>query len=335
MTELSTNISNTLSTLNQPYILPLIYASGVRLSTLFLGSMTPLKIKLVFATSFFLINIISVSMPGRLDGELAKEIETSKKTSKKISKKISKKTSNNKPLSPSPISIVGGRTLIAPAPWAFAIWGPIYISEFLLILLILSTSSTSPLFQTLQTVSPYWFLSNLSQALWCASFRTSYVLSPNPLSNISSPTYLTLTTLCLLKSHAVLVSSGSPWYITLPIALHGGWTSAASLVNINGALAYKLNSPTLQLLLGHLSLAAAVSLAAYVSSGGGGGTVPIVLSWALRSLGDGMRTRVKGKEGNLYGASSIGKIADLGSAITAGFGIWGIKMQRSDGVWGK
>ncbi|GMH57891.1 hypothetical protein TrRE_jg3249, partial [Triparma retinervis] len=166
------------------------------------------------------------------------------------------------------VNIKGGRTLLAPAPWAFAIWGPIYLSELLLMLYITTTSNLPP---TLTTAAPYWFLANVSQALWCLSFRRKYVLSHNPLSYLSSPIYLSLTSLSLLKVHAILTSGPSPWYLILPISLHAGWVSAASLVGLNGSLSYSSSPPPLLALAGYSSVAAALLLAKTVAGGGGGG----------------------------------------------------------------
>jgi len=177
---------------------------------------------------------------------------------------------------------------------------------------------------SLSTAAPYWFLASVSQALWCASFRRKYVLGSLP-STLSSPTYLLLTSLLLTKTHAILSSSkySNPWFVTLPIALHAGWTMAASIVNVNGALAYKSVPLNLQRYVGHLSVALAVGIAVFAAKEGAGIVIPMVLAWALRAVGAGMKQRIDGKQGNLVGAKTQMNIANAGSAIAVTAGIWG------------
>ncbi|GMI29518.1 hypothetical protein TrCOL_g1081 [Triparma columacea] len=327
MTSSATTLATTIATtINKPYVLASVFASGVKISSEFLGDITASQLKIVYFISFFLINGISVSLPGRLDGELAKEIQDEKKNKQKNKQKTK--------LTASPISITGGRTLVAPAPWAFAIWGPIYITEFLLVLLITISPPTSPLLKTFLPTAPYWFLASLSQSLWCLSFRSTYVKSSNPFYNLSSPIYLTLTSLFLLKIHAMLTKLAVPWYTHLPITLHAGWTLCASIVNVNGSLAYSGFSNKVLRVVGHGSVIAAVSAAWTVARMGGGGGIAGVVTWALTAVGGGMKERIKNGEGNMEGAKTQEIISYAGAVATAGIAVWGGGKQNSGGGWG-
>ena len=60
------------------------------------------------------------------------------------------------------------KPVLQPAPWAFAIWGAIYLSEFVfLLLLLLGSSPISP------EIAVPWIVAHLSQALWCFAFVPS------------------------------------------------------------------------------------------------------------------------------------------------------------------
>ena len=88
LTSSATTLATTIaSTINKPYVLASVFASGVKISSEFLGDITASQLKIVYFISFFLINGISVSLPGRLDGELAKEIQDEKNNKQKNKQK--------------------------------------------------------------------------------------------------------------------------------------------------------------------------------------------------------------------------------------------------------
>ena len=152
-------LSKIASALNQPASLLASTAAAVSLTAKDVGTeLTLNEVKLRFLIAFFVINFGSVSWPGRLDGELAQQIAAEKKGGK--APKLS------------PLAVNGGRTIVAPAPWAFAIWGAIYMLESIGVLYITGQKSPSPaLSELLQEVAPYFFLACCAQALWCCSFR--------------------------------------------------------------------------------------------------------------------------------------------------------------------
>jgi len=232
------------------------------------------------------------------------------------------------------------RTLVAPSPYAFAIWGPIYLLEAYAMIYIATLSPSSPLVSILQRTAPFWFLANVFQALWSCSFRKKFVTG-SPLAKILSPLFLSLTSLSLSKIHAIATQSRATItrfeYATafFGIALHFGWTAAASLVNINGSLAYALASLSLQKYAGFLSVLAATALALFVVAGGGGGIVPLVLAWALKAVGSGMTARLKIEKGNQVGAGAMKTLSEAGAGVCAALGVWGLTGGDGAGdFWG-
>ena len=118
---------------------------------------------IVYQVVGFLINIVSVSIPGRFDSDVDPTNMTF----------------------PWP-------TLFAPAGFAFAIWGVIYLGELLGMGLLV----TSPTMATAAApASRAWACANIAQALWCMSFR------PWALSR------LWLSSACLAATAASLVVS--------------------------------------------------------------------------------------------------------------------------------
>ena len=183
--------------LNQPASLLVASAAAVKLASLDINGLTLDEIKLRFLVSFFVINLGSVSWPGRLDGELAQQISNEKNL--------------GKPVKLSPLAVNGGRTLVAPAPWAFAIWGVIYLLETVSVISISFLNplkATPALYTLLGELTPYFFVACCSQALWCCSFRSKYVTGSFFAKSLST-IYLTSTSISLSKVHALVTARRS------------------------------------------------------------------------------------------------------------------------------
>lgn len=140
--------------------------------------------------------------------------------------------------------------------------------------------------------------------------------------------FLAATAFSLSKAHVMftnhrhMYSTGQ--YITyfLPIALHFGWVTAASLVNLNGAVSMNVNaSEKLVAYTGHLSVLVASALGASVSLKLGDPVFGAVIAWALAAVADSMKQRIttsKKKDGK----------------VTSGKGLYGAEMQRTLSVVG-
>lgn len=267
------------------------------------------------------INFVSVSRPGRLDGT---------------------STAEDGALSPR-----NGRTLVAPAGWAFAIWGPIFLGEAIGIgsqfLLWESNAANQPLIKLLKESSGSFIAAQLFQSLWCATFRPKYDGKKMYVSfgMLSATAYSLSRVHDLFTSSAVASSYNNLQYglFFFPMALHFGWTTAASLVNLNGAIAMDKDvSKKVIAIAGHLTVIGASALGVYLAYQRNAPVYSGVIAWALSAVADSMRKRIDagkiekevGKKkrggknskevavvGNLYGASVQYILSKTGAVMNA------------------
>jgi hypothetical protein len=163
----------------------------------------------------YIVNCVFVSLPGRFDN--------------------------------SQVTPEGGpwTSLFAPAPWAFAIWGAIYLSE-----LILSVSIPfypSSFKGVIRKASPWWVTANAFQCLWCLSFRPKFVkhlwfptllLGGGAVSLIGALRFLSDELITAMSGKVDIYRVLSLVLIRIPLSMHAGWLSAATLLNLNGWAAY-------------------------------------------------------------------------------------------------
>jgi hypothetical protein len=243
-------------------------AAGVTLVILVAKTATHLShsaTKAVIAASMAL-NLLSVSAGGRLDSE----------------------DNQAGVLSP-----VNGRTLIAPEGWAFIIWAPIFLGETTFCVLQLFAPEGSKVAKTNVEFVSGWASACVAQSLWCASFRPVFAQSGQLWV---AGVFLALTPVCLSRAHAAFTvrnDSKREAITYFPFALHFGWTSAASLVNLNAVVAYSGASANTLAAVGHLSILPALVLGVLVSLKRSAPVYAFVLAWALAAVADGMRTRIK------------------------------------------
>jgi hypothetical protein len=300
-----------LSSLNRPHLIAGL-GVGLHIAFPYVASMnlSYTTLRLVNLITYGM-NTIATSMPGRIDGEQqAKEKELGTNKSK-VEESESDSAMSMKDLSPTT-----GKTLFAPSGWAFIIWAPIFAGEMVLVVSQFFVPESSPVARLIQDVSLPFSVAQLFQCLWCASFRTpkygkklmfistamlsstayslsnahsAYTTSPNTASSSSSSSSYRSTTLeyCLFF---------------LPITLHFGWTTAASLVNLNGAVLANLKeegddsiiaTPKVMAGLGYASALAATALGIHVTESRNAPVYAGVIAWALAAVGDGMKKRVE------------------------------------------
>lgn len=172
----------------------------------------------------FAFNVFFVSAPGRLDDEMSR-------------------TTGADPVWRSPFS---------PAPWAFAIWGLIYMGE-----LGISVAVAYDGAQQVYAARLFWVAATLYQCLWCLTFRRRFM------KQMWLPTLnLGLGAMFMYGVHRELTSAlnnasadsrMTTFFIRLPISLHLTWLSAATLLNLNGWAARVQVSIANQLLLANAS----------------------------------------------------------------------------------
>ena len=160
----------------------------------------------VLWSAAFIINVIAVSVPGRLD-------------------RMYSDGSHIKPW----------QSLFEPSPRAFAIWGVIYLTELLVTMyLCVFYKSVSSEFSThgFQSALPYWTAGNCLQALWCFVFRPEFK------SRLWIPSCcLFLSSLSLLGAYMQLPSSGIIFVLAkLSLALNASWLFCLTMITLNSWL---------------------------------------------------------------------------------------------------
>jgi len=334
-------LSSSLSKLNAPPVL--LSAAGLVDGGESLGLYdrmpnSPLLTKLGFVFSLFIVNMLSVAVPGRLD-EQAYSNESKNKLA--------------------PLSPTKGTTLVAPAGWAFAIWGLIYSLEIISVIAICLTGGVTvgrgrygynPVLDIAGEISIPFFKASAFQALWCAAFRPRYFFpSSHVLASYVSFLMLSLTSLNLLDCLRLVgrrrkeISSIQFFSCFFPIGIHAGWTLAASLVNLNGSFAYGSarkyfqDRPALtgriRAILGHGSVVAAVSIGAFVVLDDKifqncGATVAFTLAWALKAVQSGMKQRIESNGKGTRAESRQQVLAGFGALATGVMGIYGLFKQQ-------
>lgn len=126
------------------------------------------------------------------------------------------------------------RTLITPAGWAFAIWGPLYAGSVLYALYqALPAQRGNPLLARIGWYAAGAFLGN---GLWVTYTQLRQV-------DAGSAAIILATLGCLLVVFRAVVaaprlSRGERFLVALPLTALAAWLSAATIVNISAALKF-------------------------------------------------------------------------------------------------
>ena len=202
-------------------------------------------------------------------------------------------------------------SLVTPAKWAFAIWGIIYTWEMgAMVYLALQPKAGLAFWQG--SHQNLWLAANFFQGVWAPLFATER---------------LTLAAVALLGIAVSLTSlafsmraAGGVEYalVAAPFWLHAGWTTAASIVNINLVIGLTAGTAT-QLAAAHASafLAGGVGLGVVLATSGDAATsspliaAPMVaaLCWALAAI----RAELKNPF-LITSSAAYGEIGELGRA---------------------
>lgn len=312
-----------LSALNSP---PLVGLAGAASFALLPHSLTGLSWTALKRLTFlaYWINYLAVMRPGRIDGAA---VEAVKAETEKTGTTKQKMTGQDE------MEQMGtgrrGRTLVAPSGWAFAIWGPIFLGELLLTAAQLFLPSTSPMVPLLSQMAAPYITAQVFQTLWTASFRPKY---KGWWMHIST-CMLGGTAYSLGQAHAIAASAPRSTYngweyalFILPISLHFGWTTAATLVNLNGAIA--LHPPNVSAntmaAVGHVSVVVATLLGVTVTLTRTAPVVGGVIAWALMACASGMKKRLadnpKKEDAHrvgVYGAALQKSLCHVGAAMSS------------------
>jgi len=262
------------------------------------------------------ISVLSVSQPGRYDGQ-------SDETNGPASEGMEKMSTGKR-----------GLTLLPPAGWAFAIWGPIFLGEFLMVGSQFATmKESSPLAPIIRKVTGPYVAAQVFQTLWTASFRPKY--NSGRFYKYVSALNLSGAAYALSFCHAAFTTSTSTTFTSgqylinfFPLTLHFGWVTAASLVNWNGmfAMGDEVSSKAIAWI-GHLSVVGASALGISITLKRSAPMYAGVIAWALAAVASGLTKRIKDTEkedddrAGIYGAttqralSRAGALANLAVSV--------------------
>lgn len=255
---------------------PIIAAAGVTLAAL--PSLFPvgaLSVGMLQASNVlaFCTNVAAVSIPGRIDSEQDSRMRQGDLNPSSSTRLISGNIDD-------PVSR-RNRMLLRPAGWAFAIWGPIYIGEA--VFCAAQFADGTGLAATLPDVTAAFVAANLYQALWCASFRPSFDQGWHK--------YISAAMLAGTAFSLSTLPADLSWYF-VPMVMHFGWTTAATLVNLNGSLAMSDSISDSKLVAaGHGSTVLGTILGAGLTLSGV--TTPVyglTVAWALAAVSSGVST---------------------------------------------
>ena len=204
-------------------------------------------------------NMLAVAIPGRYDGRSAMAAD-----------KPTAATAN----------------LFTPAGWAFIIWAPIFLGEWLMMLYLTNVPAAAPLGRAM---APGWIAAVSAQVGWCATFRPSVC---GPATLWLPAALLAATGAGLSVAHRAVRSSGGAAglrgcanaLVRWPVTLHFGWVVAASLVNGNNWLARSGSALSVREAAAYASVAAAVAVAAYVTATTRDPVFAAVIAWALAAV---------------------------------------------------
>jgi hypothetical protein len=313
-----------LSTLNYPPLIAVLGAGTLALipiaeKAVADGTIPWNAIKGANAVAYF-FSVWSTSRPGRYDSE--EQFTDGKSPSSTALEGIDgmqKMSAGNR-----------GRTLVPPAGWAFAIWGPIFLGELIFVGNQLMLQESSPLAPMVKKMTAPFVAAHAFQNLWAASFRPKYkgIYKSISVASLAGIAY------SLSLAHAVFAgkSSSSKSLTTseyviycLPISLHFGWTTAAALVNLNGmyALGDSVSASSVALL-GQLSLIGATATGLWITTDRSAPVYGGVIAWALAAVASGLAIRLEEtsledpKRVGIFGAKIQRFLSVLGALVTAG-----------------
>jgi hypothetical protein len=259
----------------------------------------------------FFVNAASVSVPGRMDGQKsvnpAKPQDNSNHNQNNSTSTASTKEegtplvvgAGNTETEPDTPPVYGARSLVSPSGWAFAIWAPIYVGEAAFCTVQLFATESSSLAQVLPEITGSFVAANLMQSLWCASFRPSYHTDSHGWQKYVSVGMLAGTAYSLSHVHNIAISPEAltlGWYF-LPLTMHFGWTTAAALVNLNGALAEDQQDSIL-IAAGHASAITAATLGVGITLAQASPVYGFTIAWALAACANEAAKKASGGSSN-------------------------------------
>ena len=175
------------------------------------------------------------------------------------------------------------RTLITPAGWAFAIWGPLYAGSVVFaIYQALPAQRRNRLLAQIRLPAAGAFLGNALWALHTQFFGLA----------VFSAIIIVFSLSCLIAIYRVFASwqpmfaTGERWCAVLPLSALAAWVTAATIVNIAATLLfYGVDAGQAAPLISALVILTGGAIASLVLTQGGGNPVyALVFLWALAAI---------------------------------------------------
>lgn len=175
------------------------------------------------------------------------------------------------------------RTLITPAGWAFAIWGPLYVGSMVYALYqALPGQRANALLGQVGWYAAGAFAGNMLWALYTQSAQLTAI----------SALIILFTLSCLMAIYRIFVgapgfSAGERFLAVLPLSALAAWLTAASIVNIAASLSYHgVDAGGAAEMVGAAVIAVGgIIAAAALWRGRGNPWYALVFLWALAGIG--------------------------------------------------
>ena len=202
--------------LNKP---PIVASMGAVIAlgfNLVSPSTWPLALLQTLNVVSFILNVVSVSVPGRIDSVRVREIRREPQGDSTLPA-----VDESAPLVAAYSRLssleLRERSLVRPAPWAFIIWALIYLGEAAFVVAqFVPVNTVRKLLSTesIQSASGPFIAANLLQSLWCASFRPSY-------ESVTWHRFVSCAMLALTAYALAYIPSQESWFLR-PMAIHFG-----------------------------------------------------------------------------------------------------------------
>lgn len=174
------------------------------------------------------------------------------------------------------------QTLITPAGWAFAIWGPLYFGTLVYVVYQLLPRHRDS--ELVRRIGWRFALAVLGNALWVTYTQLFSLGFPSVLIIVF--TLVNLLAILRIFAGTVTFTLAERLAVVLPLSALAGWLTAATIVNIAAALNFHgivLPAPA-PLISAAILIVGGVIVAAALVGTGGNPWYPIPFLWALFAI---------------------------------------------------
>lgn len=174
------------------------------------------------------------------------------------------------------------QTLITPAGWAFAIWGPLYFGTLVYVVYQLLPSHRDS--DLVRRIGWHFALAVLGNALWVTYTQLFSLGFPSVLIIVF--TLVNLLAILRIFASTATFTLGERLAVVLPLSALAGWLTAATIVNIAAALNFHgiVLPGSAPLISAAILVVGGVIVAAALVGTGGNPWYPLPFLWALFAI---------------------------------------------------